>query len=97
MACAEMSRNGLNGDLIGSTGESNLPPRQQPHRVRRTRLQSALVGKVPPGVIQLRKRLQGIENLAQGVKLTFEDGTAYEAELVVGADGIRSVSMFSPK
>lgn len=87
----------MNGDLIGSTSESSFPPRQQPHRVRRTRLQSALVGKVPHGVTELQKRLQTIENVTQGVKLSFEDGTVYEADLVVGADGIRSVRVTAQK
>ncbi len=61
-------------------------------------LQGALLGRVPPGVIQLGKRLSSLENLEQGgVRLFFEDGTNATADLVVGADGIRSVRflMFS--
>jgi salicylate hydroxylase len=62
--------------------------------VRRTRLQAALISKVPQGVIQLNKKLVSIEDVeAQGVRLTFEDGTETVADLLIGGDGIRSVSL----
>ena len=72
---------------------SSIPTRYHPRRVRRTRLQSALVSKVPEGVIQLKKRLVSLQDIpGGGVKLLFEDQTEAEADLVVGGDGIRSVS-----
>ncbi|KAM0708431.1 hypothetical protein Q7P35_005083 [Cladosporium inversicolor] len=83
-------RNGINGELLGSTQAESLPPRQQPHRVRRTRLQSALVETVPPGTIHLKKALKSLVDLGDSVQLTFEDGSEVHAHLVVGADGIRS-------
>jgi salicylate hydroxylase len=85
-------RNGLTGELVGRTGSVGLPLKYQPRRVRRTRLQAALKAKVPEGVIQLKKKLVLMEDLgADGVRLTFEDGEVAVADLVVGADGIRSV------
>lgn len=85
-------RNGITGDVIG-TFVSHLPTDYHPRRVRRTRLQSALLAKIPPGVVQLNKCLITLENLEQGgVQLGFKDGTKAIADLVVGADGIRSVS-----
>lgn len=54
-------------------------------------LQSALVETVPPGIIHLKKALKGLGNLDHGVRLSFEDGSEVEADLVIGADGIRSV------
>lgn len=62
-------------------------------RARRTRLQAALLEKVPDGLIQFGKKLISIEDLeqGQGVRLGFKDGTETTADLVVGADGIRSV------
>lgn len=62
-------------------------------RARRTRLQSALLEKVPPGIIQFSKKLVSLQDLGEnkGVHLTFKDGTETTADLVVGADGIRSV------
>ncbi len=62
-------------------------------RARRTRLQSALLEKVPPGIIQFSKKLVSIHDLGEnkGVRLIFKDGTETTADLVIGADGIRSV------
>ncbi|WYZ36211.1 hypothetical protein EsH8_XI_000094 [Colletotrichum jinshuiense] len=62
-------------------------------RVRRTRLQSALLDRVPEGIIQLGKRLKSLDDLKDGgVGLKFEDGTSVTADMLVGADGIRSVT-----
>jgi len=47
---------------------------------------------VPPGIIKLNKRVVSLENLEKGgVRLIFQDGTETTADLVLGADGIRSV------
>ena len=60
--------------------------------MRRTRLQAALIAKVPEGVIKLRKRLVSLSDIgSEGVRLIFEDGEEVVAALVVGGDGIRSV------
>lgn len=64
-------------------------------RTQRTALQSALLAHVPPGTIQPSKKLAKMTHLNGsgdgGVELTFADGTVVTADLVVGADGIRSV------
>lgn len=62
-------------------------------RTQRTALQSALLAHVPPGTIKLSKKLAQITNHPdkKEVALTFADGTVETADLVVGADGIRSV------
>lgn len=61
-------------------------------RARRTRLQSALLDKVPEGLIQFNKKLISLEDLpGAGVRLVFDDKTDAHADLVVGADGIHSV------
>ena len=63
-------------------------------RTQRTKLQSALLSHVPPGVIQLSKKLSKIvDKQNKGVELHFKDGSVAEADLVVGADGIRSVCL----
>jgi len=67
-------------------------PKYRGQRVRRTRLQAALIAKVPDGVIKLRKRLASLENLdGEGARLVFDDGEEVIADLVIGGDGIRSV------
>ncbi|KKA20452.1 Monooxygenase [Rasamsonia emersonii CBS 393.64] len=86
-----LHRNGLTGNVLLRTGPSSLPLEYHPQRVRRTRLQSALRKQVPPGIIHLSKRLTSLENLPDGgVRLFFADGTEATADMVVGADGIRS-------
>ncbi|KAJ5951685.1 FAD-binding monooxygenase [Penicillium vulpinum] len=61
-------------------------------RARRTRLQSALLSRVPEGVIQFGKKVVSLEDLSgQGVRLVFQDHTEAIADIVVGADGIHSV------
>ncbi|KAJ5747717.1 uncharacterized protein N7511_009413 [Penicillium nucicola] len=61
-------------------------------RARRTRLQSALIAKVPDGIIQYSKKLVSLENLpGQGVRIAFSDLTETIADIVVGADGIHSI------
>jgi salicylate hydroxylase len=47
---------------------------------------------VPPGIIHLKKALKHTTDLGDSLQLSFEDGSAVEADIVVGADGIRSVS-----
>lgn len=92
-----MDSNGLDGNLLAKRGPSSLPVKYQSRRVRRTRLQRSLLSQVPAGIIQLRKELISIENLPEGgASLNFSDGTQAFADLVVGGDGIRSVSNHHP-
>ena len=83
----------MNGTVVGGTGEPSLDLKYWPRRVRRTRLQSALRSTVPEGIIHLNKGIASVENIFDGgVRINFLDGTETTADLVVGADGIRSVS-----
>jgi salicylate hydroxylase len=87
-----MTSNGLTGEIVKESGPSSQPLKYQNQRVRRTRLQRSLLNQVPPGIIQLQKKLASLEDLEEaGVRLKFEDGTETIADLVVGGDGIRSV------
>ncbi|EED14445.1 monooxygenase, putative [Talaromyces stipitatus ATCC 10500] len=85
-------RNGIDGALLKKRGPSALPVKYQSRRVRRTRLQRALLNQVPAGIIHLRKELTSIEDVPKGgANLKFSDGTVAFTDLVVGGDGIRSV------
>lgn len=92
----------LNASSDGVTGELlyTYPPyegewKYHDTRVRRTILQDALKSRVPAHIIQLRKRLVDLsQQPGGGVALLFEDGTSAYADVVIGADGIRSVSNF---
>ncbi|KUI56264.1 3-hydroxybenzoate 6-hydroxylase [Cytospora mali] len=86
---AELHQNQRPGDPEWPAGEWRVRPTI---RTQRTKLQSALLAHVGPGVIQLSKKLDQIVDLgAKGVELKFADGTTERADLVVGADGIRSI------
>lgn len=87
---AELHKNYRPGDPEWPAGDWKERPTI---RTQRTKLQSALLAHVPPGVIRLSKKLESVSDLGDndGVELNFADGTAETADLVVGADGIRSV------
>ncbi len=88
----EHFRNGKTGEILSSRVSPSSPDVPASVRTQRTALQKALLAHVPPGVIKLRKRLLSIVDLGQeGVRLHFEDGEEVISDLVVGADGIRSV------
>lgn len=77
----------------------SLPPASvfgPPHaRIERYKLQQALLKQVPVGLIQLNKRLNKIEESGNGTIVHFQDETsAGPYDLVIGADGIRSVSSY---
>jgi salicylate hydroxylase len=50
----------------------------------------ALLGVLPEGMVQLGHRLESIEDKGDRSVLTFANGETAEADLVVGADGIKS-------
>ena len=61
------------------------------HLIHRGDFIEALVGVLPEGMVHLGHRLEKIEDLGDHAVLTFANGTTAEADLVIGADGIRSV------
>ncbi len=58
--------------------------------IHRGDLQEALSAAVAPGAIQLGKRLTALDEQGGGVTLRFADGSAAEADIVIGADGVNS-------
>lgn len=71
-------------------GDSSKPPRS---RIERYKLQNALLRQIPSGIIQLGKKIVRLVESEGGIRLELNDGsTAGPFDLVVGADGIRSVS-----
>lgn len=89
----ETFRNGKTGEALKEVKFASALPKYRGQRVRRTRLQRALIAQVPEGIIKLRKRLASLNDLGEdGVRLLFEDGEVVVADFVIGGDGIRSVS-----
>lgn len=62
-------------------------------RFHRGHLQQALLKHIPRDTIHLKKKLVAAAvSEEDGVQMTFQDGTTAKADVLVGADGIASVS-----
>lgn len=74
----------------------NVPdPRHHTTRFHRGHLHSALLEHVPRESIHLNKKVTGAVATDDGVTLHFEDGTEVHGDLLIGADGIKSVRILS--
>src|SRR4051794_18214283 len=60
------------------------------HLIHRGDFIDALLGVLPGGMVRLGSKLQTVEDRGERSVLTFANGETVEADLVVGADGIRS-------
>lgn len=89
------SRDGISGILVKQTyPPAHVPPHQAPCRVHRGRLQRALLKETDQRRIRPGMKLVSVELLPCGkLHLTFDDGFTDNVDLLVGADGIRSVSL----
>lgn len=70
-------------------------PRHHTTRFHRGHLHSALLQHVPKDVIHLNKKVASAEATDDKVTLYFEDGTEAHGDLLIGADGIKSVCLVS--
>jgi salicylate hydroxylase len=62
-------------------------------RYHRAHLHQALLANVPHDIIHLKKQILSVDadSSQDGVTLEFQDGTIVTADILVGADGLRSV------
>lgn len=70
------------------------------HLIHRGDFIDALMSVLPDGMVHLGHKLDTIEDQGHQAKLTFANGKSVTADLVIGADGIRSVvreQLFSTK
>lgn len=65
--------------------------RHQTTRFHRGHIHAALLEHVPKDHIHLNKKISRAEASDDGVILHFEDGSSAYGDLLIGADGIRSV------
>lgn len=90
-------RNAYTGEVVDPGFKHNPNDLYQARRTRRSRLQNALYTEVPKNTVHFNKKLVTLENLEEkGVRLIFADGSQTTADIVVGGDGIRSVSYTRP-
>ncbi|MBD1207823.1 MAG: FAD-dependent monooxygenase [Ignavibacteria bacterium] len=59
--------------------------------IHRAVLQEHLIAQLKPNTLHLAKRCTGIEQHENGVTVQFEDGSTAMGDILIGADGIRSV------
>ncbi|EFX03988.1 salicylate hydroxylase [Grosmannia clavigera kw1407] len=87
-------RDAVTGVLLAEKHHSaDTPPHQVSCRMLRSKLQRALLSAVDASRIRLSKKLVALEEAGSsgGFRLAFEDGETATFDLVIGADGIRSV------
>ncbi|HIA81434.1 MAG TPA: salicylate hydroxylase, partial [Rhodospirillales bacterium] len=68
--------------------------------MHRADLLTALEGSVPPNFMHMNKKLIRLKNEGNSVILSFEDGSSFVADGVIGADGIHSIvreQLFGPE
>jgi len=61
------------------------------HLIHRGDFIDALIGVLPEGMVSLGKKASGIVDHGDSSTVSFTDGSSVTADLVVGADGIKSV------
>lgn len=67
-----------------------LPPTRT-HLIHRGDFIDALLGVLPADMVHLGHKLETVEDRGDRAALTFANGATVEADLVIGADGIKSV------
>lgn len=78
--------------LVGQSGEALKQRYGMPVIVaHRAELQSALANAVPPELVHLSAQLTHFEQNSQGVIAHFDDGKTVQGDVLIGADGIKSV------
>jgi 2-polyprenyl-6-methoxyphenol hydroxylase-like FAD-dependent oxidoreductase len=78
--------------VVSTDTHTNVPdPRHHTTRFHRSHLHSALLEHVPRESVHLGKRIVRAEANREGVSLYFEDGSSAHGDVLIGADGIRSV------
>jgi salicylate hydroxylase len=90
---AHVVRSGKTGAAIATTQMKGVYEAQYGigyHTMLRADLQGALAAQLPAGVLQFGKKCRAVDSRADGVTLQFEDGTTFDCDVAVGADGIHS-------
>ncbi|CAH0043788.1 unnamed protein product [Clonostachys solani] len=89
----EQRRNGRTGELLMEEScQEGIPLKYQSCRMARSKLQTALLTSVNRAHIHVSKRLVDIQHTEDNrVRIFFEDGFSDEVDLLVAADGLRSI------
>lgn len=71
-------------------GIDDFEVRTKTHLIHRGDFIETLVAALPEGVLQVGRKVTGIEDRGDRATLTFSDGETVTADLVIAADGIKS-------
>lgn len=71
--------------------ELHKAPYNQVHRADLHETLANAVQKMKKGLVHLNKKATGYTEMEDGVELHFEDGTSTKGEILIGADGVKSV------
>ncbi|KAL2840789.1 hypothetical protein BJY01DRAFT_249856 [Aspergillus pseudoustus] len=80
------------GELLSIDQYHNVPDHRHHYaRMHRAKLQQALLKRVSRDIIHLGKKADSVKVIREeGVTVKFTDGTSIKADVVIGADGIKS-------
>lgn len=87
------SRDGNTGDYLSRIrlGDFAVKEYGAPYiTVHRGDLHLLQISAIKQGTLHFGKRLVGLDDSGNDINLTFDDGTSFRADLVIGADGINS-------
>lgn len=59
--------------------------------LRRSTVHEALLQDIPPGIVEWGTKVSSVHETDDGVVVEFSDGSTETGDLVIGADGVRSV------
>jgi salicylate hydroxylase len=99
---AQVLRNGVTGRLISRTSRTDQAATFgiEGATAHRADLLDVLAALVEPGIVTLGKRCVSVESGPAAAVARFADGSAAEADIIVGADGIHSMvraALFTPE
>lgn len=98
MKLTRVPRHYSTNDILSQDLNHHVPDRRHHFaRMHRAKLQQALLKHLPNSVLHVGKKTASVETDEHGATVRFEDGTCARADIVIGADGIRSVSSCCPK
>ncbi len=75
--------NGTTLGRLGGEGDRIMMSRASVHE--------SMLLDVPDGVVEWNKKVKQVEETPNGARVVFEDGQIEECDVVIGADGVRSV------
>jgi 6-hydroxynicotinate 3-monooxygenase len=91
--CSQMTFRNSSGALIGRMAFGTKKRYGVEHVfASRQCIHEALLAEIPPHTIVWNKKVIRLQENEEGVRIDFDDFTSEYADLVIGADGVRSVA-----